>query len=848
MTFKTVKGGFALTEEDERLLNVQKAITGQINNKFVTVGATFLKPSSKFPVDEDWFKKLKGDVDLQSWIDSEELQPLNVGFNLQQGWCDVDIDASDPEFNNCVLSAFECLGLDVRFKFGRASVGVATHILIQLPEDESRNFDELRRFEPREFRIGDKRYHVQLRSFPTGVEAKNLVKSAKQTVVPGSVYAAKHADGKDYDVSVWYGGDRSIATNVSQIADTTPRKCSFTDIVRAVAFGTILYTLRDHWVEGSRQTTAQKITGWLARVVEDSQGINNHESLSNDVFCPIDSDSIAEKLLRFICDFQQDDEAFMRVRAYYDAREKLSRNPDAKIPGWHSIQELVGPEYVMALRSVVMPGADVSKLTQFVDRYVYDETDNKYIDRQRHASFSIYCHDGADLERRHKGDIIFVGGKPREAFKVFESSALRKRVGYRDMFPDLSEGSIYRIDTMGSVVPDETEGTASTVFNTWRGWPIGPATVVEPDRMNMIVERLDKLLGYLTCDNASQIDWAKKWIAWIFQNPGRKQQIAWVVLGGQGVGKSFFGNVFMRALLTERLWGSASPKILDQKFTISPFKDKMFVFIDEASFHGNAGAVDEVKKLIRNTEMNGMEKFEEARDYRIFARLMFAANRFDINISDRDVRDRALFYSKAYSEKHMAMTEIEFRKWAETLKPWFDEFEELLKERANLEHYIRYFMDMEVTRHELESIKHSSSNDADVAAGNMSWARRITKTIVESGWIAADDLAWEVPFDQRMLAARVLQECKDQGMPTIRPDGVRQELERANLIEMVTFPGGNKAYRSIYKWGETLHRFTESSSLELTPYREPNPETDYGINTEEPGSRKERPGTRLRKF
>src|SRR5690606_30027497 len=143
-----------------------------------------------------------------------------------------------------------------------------------------------------------------------------------------------------------------------------------------------------------------------------------------------------------------------------------ARNPDAKVPGWNSMNELLGGEALMALRTVLQPGSDVSKLTSMAERYIYDETDNKYIDRERHSIYGNFVHDGSDLERRHKGDIIFVAGKPREAFKVFESSNMRKRVGTRDMYPDLGPGGIYRIDVMGAVVPDEADVDALTVFNT----------------------------------------------------------------------------------------------------------------------------------------------------------------------------------------------------------------------------------------------------------------------------------------------------------------------------------------------------------------------------------------------
>lgn len=150
-----IQGGFKLRDEDQELVMSQRAITAAVNSSFIQVGAVFLKPSIKFPIDEDWAKRLKGDTNLQSWIDDPDSQMLNVGFNLQMGWMDVDIDAEDPEFNRAILAAMDYLKIDTRFKFGRKSTGVPTHVMLQLGEEEAASFEYIHRFEPREFRLKD---------------------------------------------------------------------------------------------------------------------------------------------------------------------------------------------------------------------------------------------------------------------------------------------------------------------------------------------------------------------------------------------------------------------------------------------------------------------------------------------------------------------------------------------------------------------------------------------------------------------------------------------------------------------------------------------------------------------
>jgi hypothetical protein len=823
--FTKIEGGFVLKEEDESILNQQRAITKHVNDNFIQVGAVFLKTSDKSPFDSKWYESQFHDTDLQQWIDDADARLTNAGFNLQLGWMDIDIDSDDPEFNHCILSAMDHLKLDTRFKFGRASMKAATHVMVQLGEDESANWEDLSKRQPQAFRLGNGKFHADLRSFPTGITAQNVAKSAKQTVMPGSIYKSKTEDNL-YDISVWYNKYNSPATGMGEIASTTPHRVSFNEVVRAVAFGTMAYLLRDKWDKGTRQESAHKVSGWLARISREGAAINNNEAISADVFCPVDTDETAASLMEFICEHMGDDEKHMRVRAFYDACDKLDRNPDAKIPGWPTIEKFLGADGALALRAVFMPGSDVSLLTAFAERYLYDESDNQYLDRVRFYSAGRYIHEGHELERRHKGDIIRIGGKPKEAFKIFESSTLRKRIGGRNLYPDLGPGGVFRITNIGEVIPDDDENqTALAMFNTWRGWPISVPERVDAGTLQKCEEYLDKLLGYLTRNNANQTLWLKQWIAWIIQHPGTKQQVAPVIVGGQGVGKSFLGNNFMQALF-HGLWGSASPKLLDGAFSIEPFVDKMFVFMDEARFKGDSGT-EEIKKLIRNVDVSGSEKYQSARNYRIHARLMFASNRLDMNIGQQNVQDRALFYIKAYDKDFLSLSENDFRKWAAALKPWFIELDRWINSRAVMEHYMFLFVNMPVSKIDVESIDYSSSNDSDIISSNMSWSRRVAKYIIEDGRIH-EDLDITFPWSPADLNRRVVEVCRELGMQPINGTRVLTEYKDAGILETHVEDGRNYL-RFTDRIGTIHDKFGAAISVLMEPRFQFAP-ADYGKN------------------
>jgi len=669
-----------------------------------------------------------------------------------------------------------------------------------------------------------------------------LSQMARQTVMPGSIYSHKTAEST-YDISVWYF-DGGVAAQAKDICVTTPRITSFNSIIRAISFATFLYVMAPEWVEGSRQAIATKVSGWLARVVRDSRAMNNHDVISQDVWCPVDDDSIVESLLDFVCKYLGDEEIHMRKRAYRDAVMKLERNPDAKIPGWPVIENTLGSEKTHALRTVFTPGSDVSVLTQLAERYIYDESNNEYVDRIRHAKGGGFSHPTEHLITRHRNDVVRVNGKVKEAFRIYEASNMRRRIDTSDLYPDLDAGGIFRLSTVGDILSDDDEDdTANVVFNTWRGWPVHPADPVDQRLMNDLIARLDKLLGYLTCDNKEQIQWIKNWIAWTMQYPGQKQQIAWVCVGEQGVGKSFFGETFMAAIMG-RVWGACDPKVMEGAFSVEPFINKMFVFVDEAKFHGDT-AIDGIKKLIRNINIGGAEKFQSSRTYRIFARIMFASNRLDMHIGQTGIVDRALFYTKAYTKEHMGHTELQFRNWAETLKPWFDEFAQLLKRRDVREHYVAYFASLNVTQAEVESIRHSSSTDSTIMNANMSWSRKIAKYMLEEARIYEDlDICY--PFTTGDFNARVIDICKLLGFKPIQGQHVLNEFQSTDLIEKVTMSG--KIYwRFVHKWGDSLDAFGAATGLNMEPQFEVT-ENDRGKNEATTNERLSWRGSKQYKF
>jgi hypothetical protein len=252
----------------------------------------------------------------------------------------------------------------------------------------------------------------------------------------------------------------------------------------------------------------------------------------------------------------------------------------------------------------------------------------------------------------------------------------------------------------------------------------------------------------------------------------------------------------------------------------------MFVFIDEAKFYTDS-STDEIKKLIRNDRMGGAEKFQSARTYRIFARVVFASNRFDMNIGQRDTQDRALFYIKTYDRDFISETELGFKKWTVTLKPFFDEFNTFIRRMDVKEHFMHIFNTIPVSRHAIEDISNSSGGDAHIIDSNMSNFRRIAKSVIEEGRIW-EDLDISAPFTIFEFNKRITDTCQSMQTKLVQPRFVFEEFRSAGLLEPWVHEN-NKMWRFKYKIGSLTEMFSIAIGVPLTPRFVFEPD-DYGPN------------------
>lgn len=125
-------------------------------------------------------------------------------------------------------------------------------------------------------------------------------------------------------------------------------------------------------------------------------------------------------------------------------------------------------------------------------------------------------------------------------------------------------------------------------YNLWRGWAIESSDGdCEPF--------LQFLLDVICCGNAEWHDWLLDWMSHAIQCPGVASEVAVVLRGGQGIGKSFFAERF------GELFGRHFLPVSDVRALTGNFnahlQEKLLVFADEA-FHTGKRAHEGILKAM----------------------------------------------------------------------------------------------------------------------------------------------------------------------------------------------------------------------------------------------------------
>jgi hypothetical protein len=129
----------------------------------------------------------------------------------------------------------------------------------------------------------------------------------------------------------------------------------------------------------------------------------------------------------------------------------------------------------------------------------------------------------------------------------------------------------------------------SDVFNTWRGFAVNPRrgdwSLMEAHIKDVLCCGDENLYRYVRC-----------WLANAVQHPGKFGEVALVLRGIQGTGKSIFAHQF-GALFGQHYLCLSQARQLTGNFN-AHLEDAIVVLVDEAFLAGDAQAEGRLKALI----------------------------------------------------------------------------------------------------------------------------------------------------------------------------------------------------------------------------------------------------------
>ena len=788
----------------------QRAITIDfISRRKLAAPAVFFRPNTGEPDAKDALADVLT-TDLGAWDGPEH----NVGVRLDGGHLELGIRAGDDAFAHAFFLAAEHLRLDARAAFGVHRISS----VILAVEDQELIEPWAPRW-PKGFK--DKHGHwteTTVKTSSAKTKSANAIYRYSKPL-PGSVVPE--------GIVVWRPKGKAAALDaelgVEEMENRALAPTGMDTLIRALAYATLVYWIRVY-LDGLKDWDSiltGRLGGWIARCEVEGRAINAQgKSLEGICWCPIDTREQALDLVSFLGKLGAN--ADLKV-AYLQAEAQLIRDPfSKKVAGWRSLEETFGIQAKIGIRRAFNAGLDIEIIERMSDQYVLDISSGKYLDRDAIPKGLRFEYPIEEMVHRYEKDLVIIGRKRFNPFKIYTQSKWRIDVQRSDMFPGEEPASLLRFSPVYGIVKDEEFlSDEYHVLNVYRGFVIKPVGTIDPQIMSKCVSILDRMLGLLTRDNDAQMWWLKKFIAWTIQHPEIKQQSCPVIIGGQGIGKSRFGITLMKALFGD-LAGQAEPSgLADDKFLITPFLGKLITFIDEVKLE-SAGAINAIKKLVRETSVSGQLKFEHQRDYQIPSRLILAANQTNIGLSPEDAADRALFFVLSWTAENKSMTDPEFQDWTYSLKPFYSEFMIMLESVAVKQHLMRYFMEIECTREELEDLTHSSRNDPSVVVSTMSKAREISREIAaDSRVLSGNDItAWFNLTHLRMAIQRVA------GKQTrVEASSVMMEYERAGVVEQMS--GG--FFRFKWGYGRLLLKLSEAHNL-ILHQRHPTGPGDFDDN------------------
>ena len=355
--------------------------------------------------------------------------------------------------------------------------------------------------------------------------------------------------------------------------------------------------------------------------------------------------------------------------------------------------------------------------TAFVYRKALDpDTNRKCLIRMTKAAFSDLHTDTIDVATR----AVDESGKP--IMKCMSMATLWLRLPEKPTYP------------LG-ITCDPTRTAPSGYFNCYQGFGV---TAIE----GTVAPTIDLMLSVLCAESRENFEYLIRWVAWVIQNPGAPAEVAVVLLGGRGIGKSTIGRLLVM------LFGPHGMQITNMRHLIGNFnahlQDTLFLFADEALSPQDRQANATMKGLITEPYLTVEQKGVDA--YQVLNRLAIMIATNDERAIDAGTDERR-FFVLSVSAKRQGNREY----WAQ--------YNAHLN-NGGREAFLYYLLNFDLTGFDIRDVPQTDGL-ADQKLQSLDPLSAFLADVLESGHFPGGYGEWKESIPKRMFSSAVTDYCRE---------------------------------------------------------------------------------------
>ena len=479
------------------------------------------------------------------------------------------------------------------------------------------------------------------------------------SMLPPSFIDASNDDQEgEGDEYIWHNIDNTMLT---------PIRVDIVEIINAMRLASVAALMSDYWHEGVRQELTMALAGGCHRAAALSTGVNEklfHLTL-DDVLQLVDVIGI----------ISGDDRKDQGSRQQAVKSTWYKANQGLPTTGFTRIAELTSDKtIVQKLYTLVSDSGEIEELIDFTSRFVikrghalvYDTLPDVEGQRKLFMTKNQFALSYADRYVTFKNKRVLL---PNLLWKLPNA----QRVDIITVDPN-KERLFFQNDNLGT-------------YNFWQGFsaeylPKPPALDRKPD----IVKRFeDYVLDVLANGDLDRFLWILCWICDIFQNPDKKPGTALVLVGAQGVGKTFLGENILKRIIGGAHYGvTNSLQNVTRNFN-AMFASKILVQCDEATRSTQRSIASKMNSLITDQQMAVEPKGVDPFMMPSLARFFITSNYITTAVSVDSAGDRRYTIIEVPSKRK---GDLDF----------WESFLALLEDNTNIRYLYDYLCSTEVER------------------------------------------------------------------------------------------------------------------------------------------------------